>query len=173
MELILGTPFVYSLNLKPYVEGKRGIPKYPVDSVIITQKGILGDYNKFREEKNRGLRDIDKNDFALLLLPQEVISDLRTFQRWPVNPGDLGENITTRGISYESFSAGQVYQIGRDIRIEITQEAHPCGNLKTLDYIGENRYFDFKEVIKGRRGWYSKVLKKGNINVGDNIYLID
>lgn len=172
MERILGQPFVYSINIKPY-DGKRGIPKIPIDSARITTTGIFGDYNRFRDERNRNQPSTPNNDFALLLLPYEVVLDLRKEGWSSLEAGHLGENITTRGISYETFSSGQRYQLGERVLMELTQEAHPCSNLKVLPYVGEERKAEFIKTLVGRRGYYAKVLGEGFLRKGENIYRLE
>ena len=141
---------VYQLNHKPQTPGERGLPKHPVLAALVTKKGMDGNYNNYRQETNNG----DPNK-ALLLLPLQTIEDLNDdswYSGWPVRPGDLGENITTLGISYNSFQPKKLYKIGEAL-ISITEEAQPCINLAVLPYVGNKNITEFMRSLKDRRGW--------------------
>lgn len=153
---------VYQLNRKPQTPGERGLPKQEVQAVLIKEKGMDGDYNNYRQEKKNG----DPNK-ALLLLPLETLEDLDN-DGWPVQPGDLGENITTRGIRYELFQPHKLYKIGEAL-IAISQEAQSCINLAVLPYVGDKNITEFMAILKGRRGWYAKVMQEGIVKKGDHI----
>jgi MOSC domain-containing protein YiiM len=49
-----------------------------------------------------------------------------------VGPGDLGENITTRGIDLLGLPRGAVLAIGADVRLEVTGLRNPCGQIDTF-----------------------------------------
>lgn len=153
---------VYQLNRKPQTAGERGLPKQPVLAVLVKEKGMDGDYNNYRQEKKNG----DPNK-ALLLLPLETLDDLND-DGWPVQPGDLGENITTQGISYKSFQPNKLYQVGEAL-IAITEEAKQCTNLTVLPYVGEKKITEFMKTLIRRRGWYAKVMQEGIVKKGDSI----
>jgi MOSC domain-containing protein YiiM len=104
---------------------------------------------------------------AVLLLPLETIVQLNN-EDWPVKPGDIGENFTTQGIPYEHFAIGQRYQLGESI-VQIAKICNPCGNLKHLPYVGQEKKAQFIKTLLGRRGWYARVLQEGQVTVKDNI----
>lgn len=58
------------------------------------------------------------------LIHAELLDDLRE-QGYDVAPGDLGENITTRGLSVLALPRGTVLRIG-DAAIEVTGLRNPC-----------------------------------------------
>ncbi|MCZ6688270.1 MAG: MOSC domain-containing protein [Planctomycetota bacterium] len=153
---------IHQISLKPERAGARGLPKEPVPEAILTTSGLRGDFNRYRHEKKQ-----DAPHMALLLLPVETIQALKD-EGWPVEPGHLGENLTTRGISYTDFYAGRKFRIGQT-EIEITEEAAPCSNLYGLPYIGREKGPSFLKSMLNRRGWYARVRKQGAIKVGDSI----
>jgi MOSC domain-containing protein YiiM len=81
---------VFQINIKPEIEGQRGLPKSPVDFIQIRETGLDGDYNLYRTQKLEG----DANQ-AVLLFPLEMIRKLND-EGWQIQPGDIGENITTQ-----------------------------------------------------------------------------
>ncbi len=160
---------IYQLNIKPETPGERGLPKKPVEAAYVIARGIVGDFNKYRHEEKH-----DNPNMALLLLPLETIQQLNT-EGWPVQPGDLGENITTHGIPYNSFAPGKRYALG-NAEIEIAEPCTPCRNLAVLSYVGKERCTEFMRTLlyqngerNNRRGWYARVLKEGEIKKGETI----
>ena len=107
------TGTVLQVNVKSKVPGERGLPKYSVKHSYATAQGLDGDYNIFRQTKKKG----DK-DMALLVYPIETIQELNQ-EGWPVQPGDVGENLTVKGYAHDTFKVGQQYKAG-DSTIEIS-----------------------------------------------------
>ncbi len=153
-------PILFQINQKPKSKGKPGLPKTPTDVAIVTENGLEGDFNNFRNTK----KENDPN-MALMILSYDIIKNLN-IEGWPVKPGDLGENLTFSNITYSKFSPSQRYRIG-EIEIEISFICDPCATLKHLPYIGNRKVKDFIKTLVGRRGWYAKVLKHGKIKKGD------
>ena len=141
---------------------ERGLPKKKTETAFVLLNGIEGDFNRYRQEKCHG-----RLDRALLLMPLEMLAQLNN-EGWPIQPGDIGENITTEGIPYFDFSPNKKYKIG-EIEIKISEQCTPCGNLKILRYVGKEKWSEFKKVMNGRRGWYAAVTKEGRISPGDSI----
>ncbi|MDA4129070.1 MAG: MOSC domain-containing protein [Thaumarchaeota archaeon] len=153
---------VFQINVKPQTPGERGLPKHPVDSVFVTKAGVRGDFNKYRHEERA-----DDFDSAMLLMPLETLQQLES-EGWPIRPGDVGENVTTVGLSYDQFSPGKVFRLG-DARIQISRPCDPCTNLYLLPYVGRSRGPEFLRTMLGRRGWYARVLSEGQIKKNDPI----
>ena len=158
------TGSVNSINVKAYEEGERGLPKRSVGTATVRLRGIDGDFNRHRVEERGG--DLDR---ALLLLPLATIKQLNEEGWDEIAPGDLGENITTLGISYKEFVPGNIYRIGDYVEIEITEKCDPCGNLSLVPGVGTERVHEFVRTMIDRRGWYAKVLEEGQIKEGDEI----
>ena len=153
---------IYQINIKPETARERGLPKKPVKLAVVSYNGLGWDFNRYRQEKHHG-----RLDRALLLMPIETIEQLNE-EGWPVQPGDIGENLTTEGIPYAELEVNQRYSVG-EIEIQLSEQANPCGNLKILPYVGQERWPEFKKALQGRRGWYASVLKEGTISKGDLI----
>ena len=153
---------IQQINVKPQTKGEHGLPKARVGSALVTRAGIEGDYNVYRHEERQ-----DDADQALLIVPIETISELNS-EGWPVKPGDLGENFTTRGIPYQSFCVGKVFAAG-GLRFQISKACDPCDNLYLLSYVGASKGPGFLKVMLGRRGWYARVLREGRVKTGDSL----
>ncbi|MCI4362827.1 MAG: MOSC domain-containing protein [Thermoplasmata archaeon] len=156
---------VHALHRKPEVPGEHGLPKPAAEHIEVTERGVAGDFNRYRHE-----RHADDPTSAVLLLPLETLEELQG-EDWPVRPGDLGENITTRGISPAKLRPGVRLRVGTT-DLEVTRPCDPCRNVFLLPYAGEKRGPEFLRALLGRRGWYAKVLKPGSIRRGDPIEVL-
>lgn len=152
-------PHVERLSVKPQTPGEYGLPKRAVSDFEVTTRGAQGDYNNYREREMTG--DLDQ---ALLLMTREVLDALRG-EGWPVEAGDLGENITVTGCPEASLAPGVRLRVG-EVELEISKACDPCKEVYTLPYVGETRGPAFVRTLVGRRGWYARVLRPGTIAVG-------
>ena len=158
-------PSIFQINVKPDTPGEVGLPKMPVESTIVTEWGLEGDYNRFRKKE----KDNDR-DMAVMGISTDILNALNN-EGWPVKPGDLGENLTLANIDYASMVPGQQYKIG-DVELEISIICNPCSNLYKLSYVGEEKGPQFLKTLMNRRGWYARVLKTGQISTGDTASLL-
>ena len=157
-------PRVEALHRKSEIPGERGLPKPEVPEIEVAAEGVLGDFNRWRHEEGH-----DDPTAAVLLMPTEMLEELRT-EGWPVRPGDLGENIATRGIPYGALEPGMHLRLG-SAELTVTRPCDPCNNLYQLPYVGEARGPEFLKVMLDRRGWYARVDRAGTIHRGDRIQL--
>jgi MOSC domain-containing protein YiiM len=153
---------VLQLNRKSQTPGERGLPKLPIAEAQVTVSGLEGDYNVYRHDVAR-----DDPGMAVMIIPIETLQDLNR-EGWPVRPGDLGENITSAGLSYSAFAPGRRFRIGEAL-VEVTKPCTPCDNLYGLPYVGAERGPEFLRVTLDRRGWYAKVVREGHVRKDDPI----
>jgi MOSC domain-containing protein YiiM len=153
---------VVRVGAKGRVEGQRGLPKPAVPLASITAAGVAGDHNVWRSVKRPG--DLD---MAVLLMTAEALAAIRA-EGWPVQPGDIGENLTTEGVPYEAFQPGTRWRAGTAL-LEVSKRCDPCTNLYMLPYVGPARGPAFLRALVGRRGWYLRVLAEGEVRPGDAI----
>ena len=156
---------VFRLHRKPETGEERGLPKHAVPEVFLTPAGLEGDFNRYRHEEKH-----DDPDMAVLLEPLETLEGLRR-EGWPIGPGDIGENITTSGISYDELLPGRIVEVG-EARLVISKACTPCENLYLLPYVGPSRGPEFLKTMLERRGWYARVLRPGRVRVGDPIEVL-
>jgi MOSC domain-containing protein YiiM len=145
-----------------------GIPKRAISEAEVTPAGILGDAWR-HPQIHGGPRQ------AILLLTTEGIDEL-VAQGFPLYPGALGENITTRGLDRRSLRLGQIYRVG-ETAIEISQPRVPCRVLSvygpgigTALYDAQAQAGDPASPRWGLSGFYASVIRTGLIRVGDSIY---
>lgn len=154
---------VVQINRKPLTPGEPGLPKVETARARVMMSGVEGDFNVYRHEKKK-----DTPDRALLVYSMDKLEVLNQ-EGWPIRPGDIGENLTIDGVRYDAFQPGTEWKVGDELIIRITEACHPCKTLGALVYVGDARKREFIETMKGRRGWYAKVLHEGVVNVGDEI----
>ncbi len=157
---------VVQLHLKPREGRARGIPKRAVTQLTITPDGVEGDFNRWRTEKANG-----DPDQAVLLLSEEILADLRR-EGWPVQPGELGENLTLADIPNDALQPGTRVRAD-DVVLEVTKPCDPCRILFTLPYVGLKRGPEFLRTMRGRRGWFARVLQGGTVRAGARVELIE
>ncbi|HYA57610.1 MAG TPA: MOSC domain-containing protein [Thermoplasmata archaeon] len=153
---------VVALHRKPETAGERGLPKRAYEEVEVDRTGVKGDFNRYRVEVLHG-----DPDSAILLMPLETLQQLNR-EGWPVRHGDLGENITTEGLPYDTLRPGTKWRMGPAI-VEVTRACTPCDNLYLLPYVGAEKGPQFLKVMLDRRGMYARVVSPGRIHVGDRI----
>jgi MOSC domain-containing protein YiiM len=147
---------IVGLHLKPREGRARGIPKPPVPRLIVTPDGVEGDFNRWRTEKAAG-----DPDQAVLLLEEENLAALGA-EGWPVRPGDLGENLLVHGLAGADWRVGARLRIG-EVVLELSKPCDPCVVLYGLPYVGLDRGPGFIRTLKGRRGWFARVVRGGTI----------
>jgi MOSC domain-containing protein YiiM len=130
-----------------------------VDQLVITADGIEGDFNRWRTEKAAG-----DPDQAVLLLPEETPAQLRA-EGWPVHPGDLGENLLLAGLADGALAPGVRVRAG-EVELEVSKRCDPCVVLYGLPYVGAERGAAFVRALRGRRGWFARVIRGGVLRVG-------
>jgi MOSC domain-containing protein YiiM len=157
---------VVQLHAKPREGRARGIPKPAVSQVTITPDGVEGDFNRWRTEKAKG-----DPDQAVLLLSGEILADLRR-EGWPVQPGELGENLTLADIPNDALQPGTRVRAD-EVMLEVTKPCDPCRILFTLPYVGTKRGPEFLRIMLGRRGWFAKVLQGGTVRTGAPVEVME
>ena len=156
-------PYVYQVSVKNTHKTnnkERNPKKISKPSLIVLTDGCEGDYNEYRTKHKKST-----NDRAVSLMTTQLL-DAFNQEEWPVLPGDLGENVTITGDI--TFEIEEKYSIGTVI-LQITEEIEPCNKLMFLPYVGRENKLEFFNMLKGRRGWYAKVLTEGIIVPGDKV----
>ena len=150
---------VVRLHLKPRQGRARGLPKRAVPQLTITSDGVQGDFNRWRSEEANG-----DPDQAVLLLSEEILVALRA-EGWPVQAGELGENLTLADVPPDAFQPGARLRVG-EVELEVSKPCDPCTVLYTLPYVGTERGPAFLRTLKGRRGWFARVVQGGTLRPG-------
>jgi MOSC domain-containing protein YiiM len=149
-----------------------GIPKHGVLTGVVNELGLEGDSHA-HPQFHGGPRQ------ALLLITSEGIEELAA-SGFPVYPGALGENITTRGLDRRQWRIGQRWRLGDSVLIEFTKMRVPCNTLSPYGPGIQAAVYDDKVKAKdpssvrwGLSGMYAKVLRAGTLSPGDVIRLAE
>ena len=134
-----------------------GMPKLAVPEAHVTIRGLAGDGQ--RNGKFRG-----GPDRAICIYGEELYKWLRD-TGVNVTSGQIGENITTRGLELGDLHPGDKLRIGA-ATIQITKVRVPCNQLKKWD-------LDLPELIIGRSGWMARVIEEGIVRPGDAVQRVE
>lgn len=148
-----------------------GLPKFPVAEAVVHRLGIEGDAVAHPKFHGGPLQ-------ALLLITEEGIEELKAMG-YPLFPGAMGENITTRGLDRRQMRIGQRYRVGQII-IELTKIRVPCSALDVYGASIQKAVYDARvkagnpdSPVWGLSGFYASVFEGGSIREQDIINLLD
>ncbi len=127
----------------------------------------------WNDKKYHGWRDQ-----AICLYSTELIEELKA-EGYPLFPGALGENFTTRGIDFRAVRLGQVYRVGDGVEMRITKIRKPCQTITVYGkgiiavlYDLDVKRGNVQTPKWGRSGYYAEVLREGIVRPGDPIALL-
>jgi len=137
--------------------------------------GVAGDAHAGRtiQHLSRMKQDPSQPNLRQVHLIHAELFDELAGQGFAIEPGQMGENVTTRGIDLLGLSAGTRLRLGEDALIEITGLRNPCHQLNglaaglmaaTLDRDADG------ELIR-KAGVMAVVITGGEIVVGEAITL--
>jgi len=107
---------VVQVNLSP-----GGVPKTAVPEARVGRLGLDGDDHHDDTVHGGPLR-------AVCLFAVEAIERLRA-EGHPIEPGAVGENITTEGFELADLQVGARLAIGDEVLLELTSPALPCDTI--------------------------------------------
>jgi len=116
---------VVSVNL----QGKHRFSKAPAEQItLIPGLGIEGDAHAgvTVQHLSRVRKDPSQPNLRQVHLMHAELFDELAEQGYQVAPGDLGENVTTRGIDLLGLPTGTRLTLGSQTVIEITGLRNPC-----------------------------------------------
>src|SRR4051812_49671446 len=104
------------------------------------------------------------------LMHSELFEELQA-RGYAVAPGDLGENVTTRGIDLLSLPTGTRLHLGRDAVIEVTGLRNPCVQLDKFQpgLMAAVLERGANGALIRKAGIMSIVLAGGDVSTGDVI----
>ncbi len=98
---------------------------------LVAGEGVEGDAHRGVTVKHRSrvARDPTKPNLRQIhLVHTELFDELRA-RGFDVAPGDIGENIATRGLDLLGLATGTMLEIGTTVRLEVTGLRNPCRQL--------------------------------------------
>jgi len=144
-----------------HVNSHGGVPKYPVDHLIVQANGCLGD-------KQRNTRYHGGPERAVCILLTSVMEKLQA-DGHPIEAGSTGENLLIDGLHPESLHAGCRLNVG-EVVLELTGDAPPCKTIGSSFENGMFRALSHKQT-RGHTRWYARVLVEGSVRLNDGVHL--
>ncbi len=144
-------------------EWTTGFFKVPVEGAI-----HLG-YEGFAKDDQADRRHHGGSDKAICVYSD----DHRGFWREQLGDfedGAFGENFTITNACEESVHVGDIYKIGEEVLVQVSQPRQPCWKLA--------RRWKIKDLTKqvelsGKTGFYFRVLNPGFVEAGQELQLIE
>ena len=163
--------FVVAVSRKP----EHGFAKQPQSSIrLLAGEGVEGD-------AHRGLtvqhlyhlrRDPTQPNLCQVhLFAEEMLAELAA-EGYPLSPGEIGENVLTRGLDLLQLPRGTLLQLGSEAQVEVTGLRTPCVKMDR-HRAGLQRHLWGERDAKGKRtrraGVMGIVRTGGEVHSGDSI----
>jgi MOSC domain-containing protein YiiM/GNAT superfamily N-acetyltransferase len=140
-----------------------GVPKKAVERAHVGRFGLTGD--RHNEDTLHG-----GPHRAVCLFGMEVIERLQS-EGHPVEPGSVGENLTTWGIEWSLLPVGTRALVGDEVELELASSTTPCAT-QTKNFADGN----FNRILIDRHPsdsrMYARVLREGEVRTGDPITIL-
>jgi len=151
-----------------------GIGKEPqAEARLVAGHGVDGDYHAgaFVRHRSRAAKDPSQPNLRQVHLIHSELFDELAGLGILVKPGQMGENITTRGLALMELTKGTKLHIGESAVVEITGMRNPCNQLDTIDerlLAQVARKLEDGSIMR-RAGIMGVVLEGGVVRAGDAI----
>jgi len=133
------------------ISKKKGIPKTNVQSAkFIENYGIESDAHAGNWHRQ------------VSLLPLESIEKMRKAGLPKLRAGAFAENLTVEGITLNQLPVGTKIKVGHSVFMEVTQIGKECHDKCAI-------FFKVGDCVMPREGIFAKVIKGGEMNIGDLI----
>lgn len=140
-----------------------GIPKLPVEQAWVSRLGVEGDGHNARTVHGGPHR-------AVCLFGIEAIERLQA-EGHPVEPGGVGENLTTLGIEWSTLPVGTRARVGEGLLLELANATAPCSTQKP-NFIGGRFSRISIDLHPADSRMYARVLEEGTVRPGDAIEIL-
>ena len=153
----------FSKIVQPEIELVRGL-------------GVDGDAHSGKTVQHRSRVAVNPDQPNLRqvhLIHEELFIELKEYG-FDIRPGEIGENITTRGIDLLSLPVGTILRLGEKARVEITGLRNPCAQLDAFRNGLKSAVLEKKSdgsVIR-KSGIMGIVLEGGKVKPGDPIQVV-
>ncbi len=143
---------------------------------LLAGRGVAGDAHMGETVRHRSRVTIDPSapNLRQVHLIQAELHDELAKAGFALAPGQMGENITTRGIDLMALPTGTRLHIGDIAVVEVTGLRNPCGQLDTIQpglmAATRQRGLDGKLIRKA--GIMGIVITGGGVRSGDAIRVI-
>lgn len=146
---------IFSINLSE----KKGVSKKSIQKArLIEEFGLEGDAHS-----GPGIRQVSL--LAMESIAKQAACPKAKSKNIALGPGDFAENITTKGLDLAKLSIGTKIKVGREALLEISKIGKECHKYCAI-------YQKVGDCIMPREGIFARVLKGGEIAVGDAVEIL-
>jgi MOSC domain-containing protein YiiM/GNAT superfamily N-acetyltransferase len=149
---------VVQVNVSP-----GGVPKHAVPEARVERLGLAGD-------RHRGDTVHGGPHRAVCLFAIEALQRVAD-EGHPIEPGSVGENLTTEGIELALLPAGTRLAIGQDVVLEMSGPTNPCDNIAASFHDGRSGRISILTHPTDSR-MYARTLAEGVVRTGDSIRVL-
>lgn len=140
---------------------------------LVAGLGVAGDVHQGVTVKHRSrvARDPSRPNLRQVHLMHAELHDELNAKGFPVGAGQLGENVTTRGVDLLGLPTGARLLLGAHAVVEVTGLRNPCPQIEAFrpgllkEVVGR----DEDGAVVRRAGIMSVVLVGGEVRPGDRI----
>jgi len=149
-------PEIYSIVYTPASVERHPNDYYarvPLEEAVLTVKaGIEGDLKGKQPDRQ------------LNVMSYETLQQLAA-EGFKAAPGQMGEQITLKGLNVNTLNEGDQIQLGDEARIEVIKPRTGCDRFEHIQ--GKS-----PSLVQGRMGVMAKVVADGAIRVGDPVKVL-
>jgi MOSC domain-containing protein YiiM/GNAT superfamily N-acetyltransferase len=142
---------------------RGGVPKRPVAEAWVGRYGVDGDGHNDRTLHGGPHR-------AVCVFAMEAIERIQA-EGHPVEPGSVGENLTTVGIEWSKLPIGTRARIGQELIIELADSTTPCATTKRSFTGGRFSRMNI-DLHPADSRMYARVVSEGSVRPGDHIEVL-
>lgn len=135
--------------------------------------GVVGDAHAgvTVQHRSRVARDPSQPNLRQVHLLQAELLDSLALAGLPVRPGQMGENISTRGVDLLALPQGTLLHLGPAVVVQITGLRNPCGQIEQFmpGLLAAVLGRDDSGALVRKAGVMGIVLTGGRLCAGDTI----
>lgn len=135
--------------------------------------GVAGDAHRGVKVKHRSrvARDPDQPNLRQVHLIHAELFDELAAGGFAIGPGQMGENVTTRGVDLLALPVGTRLRLGPDAVVELTGLRNPCAQLDGIakGLLAATLSRDAAGRLVRKAGVMSVVIAGGEVRAGDPI----
>ena len=147
--------------------GRTSIDKQPVTGPVpVGRLGLRGD--QVSDTKYHG--GVDQ---AVYAFAREDLDWWAAELGGEIRDGQFAENLTTRGIDVNEAEVGERWRIGTTV-LEVAMVRIPCNDFKNWQRLNgfDDRAWVRRFAERGRPGAYLRVIQEGELQAGDDIFVV-
>lgn len=142
---------------------------------LLTGLGVEGDAHAGQTVKHRSrvARDPSQPNLRQVHLVHAELHDELAARGFAVSPGEMGENVTTRGLDLLALPTGARLHLGATAVVEVTGLRNPCAQLDGIQrgLMAATLDRDEHGTLIRKAGVMAIVLADGEVRPGDPIHV--